>query len=106
METQDKPRILTAQEILDTLSRRRELLQALSVSKIGLFGSYSRGEATADSDVDILVTFKDTTFDNYASLYNFLEDTFERDVDLVIEESLKPALLPYILVDALYATGL
>lgn len=105
METEHDSDALTARRILDTLVQHREFLKALSVRTIGLFGSYSRGEATQDSDIDILVTFDNTTFDNYAKLYNFLEDEFGRDVDLVIARSIRSALRPYILEDVLYATG-
>ena len=45
----------TAGEILEILRRHRGELAEFGVRRIGLFGSYVRGEATPDSDMDILV---------------------------------------------------
>lgn len=59
-----------------------------------------------ESDLDFLVVFEHPTFDNYANLNNLLEDLFGCKVDLVPEGSIKPALLPHILNDVMYATGI
>lgn len=55
-----------------------EKIRGYGVRRIGLFGSYCRGEQTETSDVDILVEFEDDekTFDNYMDLKFFLEDLF------------------------------
>ena len=91
---------------MEVLAQHQAELKSLSVRTIGLFGSYSRGEATANSDIDILVTFNHPSFNKYANLNNFLEDVFGREVDLVLEDSIKPALRPCILKDAIYAAGI
>jgi predicted nucleotidyltransferase len=96
----------TTQEILEVLTRHRDELRSLGVQTIGLFGSYSRGDAGPDSDIDILVTFDKPSFRNYATLNNLLEDIFGCKVDLVPEKSIRPALRPHILKDAIYATGI
>ncbi|MFH1107255.1 MAG: nucleotidyltransferase family protein [Candidatus Micrarchaeota archaeon] len=67
-------------------------LRRLSVSRIGLFGSFAHGNASANSDLDFLVSFKQPTFDNYMDLKELLQNRFGRKVDLVTEESLKPSL--------------
>lgn len=84
-----------------------EKIRGYGVRRIGLFGSYSRGEQTETSDVDILVEFEDDekTFDNYMDLKFFLEDLFGLKVDLVMEGTIKPDLLPYILGSVKYAAG-
>ena len=68
--------------------------QKYGVKKIGVFGSFARGEGRKDSDIDVLVEFKDSfeTFDNYMELKFFLEDLFGRKVDLVTIEALRPQL--------------
>ena len=99
-------RQMTTQEILDMLMQYRIKLRELGVRKIGIFGSYSRGEATTESDLDFLVTLEPVTFDNYMDTWSFLEDLFERKVDLVIERSLKPALRTYVFKDVIYVKGL
>lgn len=103
-----KPQVshLTAQEILDALVQQREELRRLGVLSIGLFGSYSRGEATEQSDMDFLVTLERHTFRDYMGLKNLLEDLFERKVDVVPEENIKPRLRPYIMSEVIYAQGL
>lgn len=96
-------RHLTAQEILDTLAQHREELRGWGVQSIGLFGSYRRGDAKPDSDMDFLVTLERSSFDDYMDLKFFLEDLFESKVDLVPEKDIKPRLRPYIMEDVVYA---
>ncbi len=63
------------------------------VVKAWLFGSFARGEAGDDSDVDILVSFdKDARVSllRRASMMCDLEDLLHRHVDLVNELSLFP----------------
>ncbi|WP_407283210.1 nucleotidyltransferase family protein [Methanolobus sp. WCC1] len=75
------------------------------VEKIGIFGSFARGEAQDKSDVDVLVEFAEgkKTFDNFMELKFYLEELFGRDVDLVIETAIKPRLKDYIMREAVYA---
>ncbi len=98
--------VVTAQQILDVLSLHREELRKLGVRHIGLFGSYSRGEANPDSDMDILVSLDHPSFNDYATLNNFLEELLGHNVDLVLERSIRPVLRPYILRDVIYAEGI
>jgi len=44
-----------------------------------------------------------TTFDNYMDLKFYLEDLFKREVDLVIESSIKPRLKDNIMREVVYA---
>jgi uncharacterized protein len=68
-----------------------ELKDKYSVSYIGIFGSYIRGEQTKDSDLDILVQFDKTPgLLKYIELENYLSDLLEVKVDLVMKSSLKP----------------
>ena len=63
------------------------------IEKAWLFGSYSRGEESAGSDIDILVSFdKDTKISlfKYADIICQLEELLHRKVDLVEEGSLLP----------------
>jgi hypothetical protein len=55
------------------------------VNRIGIFGSFARGEQKHTSDVDILVEFAEgqATFDNFMQLVYFLEELFGRKVDLL-----------------------
>lgn len=89
--------------IIETLDAHRDLLKArFGVVRIGLFGSHAKDAATASSDVDILVALEDPTFDRYMDLKFFLEDAFQKPVDLVMEETVKPALQSRIRLETIY----
>lgn len=63
------------------------------INKAWLFGSYSRGEETEQSDIDILVSFdKDAKISlfKYADIICQLENILNHKVDLVEEGSLLP----------------
>ncbi|WP_416309596.1 nucleotidyltransferase family protein [Spirulina sp. 06S082] len=74
------------------------------VRRCGLFGSFRRGEATENSDIDLLVTFDPElkTFMNFMDLCFFLEDLFECKVDVLTPESLSPYLKDKILAEVEY----
>ena len=93
---------LTPDSIIRTLKENKAQLETFSVSRIGLFGSFSRGEAKTGSDIDFLVEFNIPSFDNYMGLKLYLEDLFQRKVDLVTERGIKPSLI-HIKQEAIYA---
>jgi len=99
---------LTYEAILRKIEENIKEIKKYGVKKIGIFGSYVRKEQDTGSDIDILVEFeKDKkTFDNYIELKFFLEDLFKCKVDLVVRESIKTRLEPYILKSVKYAAGL
>src|SRR5262249_23621093 len=103
---QENP-IMNAEWVLRMLDEHREELRRLGVRRLGLFGSAARNEATDASDLDFLVEFQQKSFDAYMDLKALLEVVFERRVDLVLAETLKPRLRARIVKDVLdYATGL
>jgi predicted nucleotidyltransferase len=79
-------------------------LIAAGVRRLGLFGSFSRGEARPDSDVDVLVGFRPEakTYDNLFEVGEALEEVFHRKIDLVTEEGLSPYVGPTILREVKY----
>ena len=70
-----------------------EYFKTQPVLKAWLFGSYARGEATPESDVDILVEFDHSSpiglFAN-ARMWRELQERIGRQVDLVEEGTLLP----------------
>jgi uncharacterized protein len=94
---------------MDVLALLRQTLPDLKklfgVAKIGIFGSYIRGEERPDSDVDLLVLFRkgEETFDNYMDCKFYLEDLFGCKVDLVMKGAIKKRLKPYIIREVVYA---
>ena len=96
----------TKDEILNFLKQHKEeLANRFSVRRIGLFGSFLRGESGDESDVDILVAMDHPTFDHYMDLKFFLEEHLHRSVDLVLEETVKPRLKPILAREVAYAYG-
>ena len=75
------------------------------VRKVGVFGSFARGEEKEGSDIDVLIELEDRyeTFDNFMDLKFFLEDLFKRKVDLVTVEALRPQLKDNIMREVVYA---
>lgn len=80
-----------------------ELAVRFTVLRIGVFGSFARGTAGPESDVDILVDLKEPTFDNYMDLKFYLEEILDLPVDLVIHDAIKPRLKPIIEQEVVYA---
>jgi hypothetical protein len=77
-----------------------ELAARYGVTRLAVFGSAARGELRPDSDVDVLVEFRESTFDNYMGLKFDLIDLLGRSVDLVTVAALKPRLRERILAEA------
>ncbi|WP_420265944.1 nucleotidyltransferase family protein [Candidatus Magnetominusculus dajiuhuensis] len=75
------------------------------LTSIGVFGSFARGEAKAESDIDVLVEFEEgyVTFNNYAELKFYLEDLLGREVDLVTMNAIRPQMKDVILSEVTYA---
>ena len=78
------------------------LKEKFKVKKIGIFGSYSRGEATLESDVDILVEFFEPLGWEFFDLKEFLEEILSKKVDLVTESGLRPQMKDNILKKVIY----
>ena len=90
-------------QILSLIQKNRPALTRLGVTSLAVFGSVARGEATSESDIDILVTFQDpVTFDRYVDLKIYLEDLLKSSVDLVIADILHPRIKPYVEQDTIY----
>ncbi|MCD6413590.1 MAG: nucleotidyltransferase family protein [Elusimicrobia bacterium] len=88
--------MLTEKEIAEKLGKHREVLKKYGVKKIGLFGSFVRGEQKENSDLDFLVQFDKPDFDNFMDLIFYLEDLFNRKVEIITESGLSPYIRPYI----------
>ena len=80
-------------------------LLALGAQRIGVFGSFARGDGRADSDVDVYVEFDEgkRMYDNFFALHERLEDLLGRRVDLVTDKSLSETKARLILPTVRYA---
>jgi len=65
-------------------------LKPFEPERIGIFGSFARNEDTSESDIDILVKFKNTiSLLDLARIHRELSQILGKNVDLVTESSIK-----------------
>jgi uncharacterized protein len=95
----------TSESILAFLRRHADELRTMGVRKIGLFGSYVRDNQRADSDMDFLFTMDRFTWAGWMDVWNFLEDGFGVEIDLVPEKDLRPEISKQVLSEVQYAEG-
>jgi predicted nucleotidyltransferase len=93
---------MTRDELLALLGQHKPVLaERFGVASLRLFGSFARGTARADSDVDLLVSFDGpATAKRYFGVQFYLEDLIGREVDVVTEDALRPRMRPYVERDA------
>ncbi len=93
-------------DILDYIKRHKpELISQYHLSKIGIFGSFARGEQTPESDIDLIVEFEAGTEDLYQvkqALRKLFEREFHKEVDICRERYIKPYYKKRILQDAIF----
>src|SRR4030042_4807566 len=97
----------TRDQILSFLSQNKKLFrERYHIIRIGLFGSYARGEQNLKSDVDLLVEFEENTQDLY-ELKQQLKEYFRKnlgiEVDICREKYIKPRIKNSILKETVYA---
>ena len=84
----DKQAVLT--KLTDCME---EIRQRFSVQTLAIFGSIARDEAVHNSDVDVLVAFKEKgSFDLFMDLKFYLEELLAAQVDLVTDKALRPQI--------------
>ena len=79
----------------------KEILLQNGVQFAGIFGSRARGDNKSDSDLDILIRFREDnkSLIDLINIQNLLSDEFGITVDLVTEDGMSPYIKPYILKD-------
>ncbi|MEJ5173597.1 MAG: nucleotidyltransferase family protein [Hydrogenothermaceae bacterium] len=92
---------LSKEEIINVLKNLKPILyENFGIEEIALFGSFSREEASSDSDIDILVIkMKEKNGLILAKAKRFLSDYFGREVDIGLYDSLRPYIKHKILKD-------
>ena len=90
-------------EVVDILRTHKPTLeQRFGVTKLALFGSFARDQATEKSDIYILVHFDGpATSKTYFGVQFYIEDLLGREVDLVTDDALRVELRPYVEREAL-----
>ena len=99
--------MITKDTIRAALLENRSLLQQYGIQKLGLFGSYVRGEASENSDIDLLVeTEKGMDLIRIIELEMKLTDILGRKVDLVSIKGLNRHIGPNIIEEAVFVEGI
>jgi len=76
--------LLTHTDIINFLRAEKSFLKSeFGVVNIGLFGSFVKGHQKEDSDIDLLVDFEQPRFDWLAGLQLYLEEKFDRNIEIV-----------------------
>jgi predicted nucleotidyltransferase len=93
----------TLQDIKIKLSHIKPMLEKqFAVSELGLFGSYVRNEQNDQSDLDILVDFKNPIGIEFVDLAELLEKELDLKVDLVSRNGIKPKYFSAIQQEIIY----
>ena len=97
--------MLKESTILSFLKENKDFFQReFHISKLGLFGSYARGDADEESDIDILIDFDDEAdiFEAKLMIKELIQRQFNREADICREKYLKPYVRDEILREAIY----
>lgn len=96
--------MMTKEEILAFLhAHKNELYQKYSVTKLGLFGSYAKGNATHESDVDVVVQLAKPNLLALSALQQELQESLKIHVDVIrLRETMNPFLKDQISQEAIY----
>ena len=104
---------MTTSSIINILKNNNDVLKKHHVNKIGLFGSYARGEEKCGSDIDLLVEFDESAFgvnykgyfDTVTSLSVELCSLLNQNVDLVTVDMLSPHIASEVLKEVKFIEG-
>jgi predicted nucleotidyltransferase len=86
--------MLTSNEIINFLRENKTVFQTrFHCTKVGLFGSFARGEQTEESDIDLIVQYENDVPDLYTNeqeMKDFVSTRFGKKVDVCAEKWVKP----------------
>ncbi len=98
--------MITKENILSFLSNNKNYFkERYHIARIGIFGSYSRNEYSNDSDIDVIIEFDENiehVFDAKYELKEFLQNHFNKSIDLCREKSLNKLFYKKIIEEAIY----
>jgi predicted nucleotidyltransferase len=96
--------VMTTNDVLARLKMFKESRQAeYSLRSLGIFGSFARGQAQEDSDVDVVFETSEPNLFGTSRMKQELEELLARRVDVVrLRERMNPRLKQRILREARY----
>jgi hypothetical protein len=86
------------QEVIKRIEANRDKISKLGISRVGIFGSFIRGEQRKNSDVDLLIEFEpeEKTYRNLLNFAELAESFLGRNVEVLTEKGMSIYLKPYI----------
>ncbi len=100
-------KMITKDTIKKIILENRSLLRQYKVLKLGLFGSYVRGDASESSDIDLLIeTGRGLDLISVIDLELKLSKALDRKVDLVSVRGLNKHIKPYIMKEVEFVEGI
>lgn len=85
--------ISTIDDILVYLkNNKRFLYEGFGVTRMGVFGSFARGQNSLSSDIDMVIELEPKNIHSFMKLKRFLEKELSRKIDMGFENSLKPII--------------
>lgn len=75
-------------KIEEITEKIRPIAENYKIDKICLFGSYARGEAVEESDIDLIVNANQLRGLKFFGFYEDLKEAFQKNVDLITEEQI------------------
>ncbi len=95
--------MLRLQDITTALATHRvALFRKYHLTELGVFGSITRGDNNADSDIDIVIDYEGTMGLEFVDLADELESILRHKVDLVSKKAIRPKLLERIKTELVY----
>lgn len=95
--------MFTLQQILQVLrDHKPELQRKYPISRLGVFGSYARGEATEKSDIDIAVEITGPMGLSFVAMADEIEELFGIKTDVVSLRGISPKYMTYVQKDIVY----
>ena len=98
--------MMNSEEILARLREYEMPLRARGVKHAAVFGSRARGDSRLDSDIDIMIEVDRAAgigVYEYVALKTYIAELFDRPVDVINRDNLKPYIRPAAIADAVYA---
>ncbi|MCB0567774.1 MAG: nucleotidyltransferase family protein [Phaeodactylibacter sp.] len=81
---------------------RSHLFADYPIKELAIFGSFARGEAGEDSDIDIMVEFSQPVGFEIVDLVEELEELLQHKVDIVSKKAIRPNMMPFVEKDLVY----
>lgn len=79
-----------------------EILKQYGIKRISVFGSYARGDATTESDIDLIVEFPESTsLLDHVGMEIELSELLNKKIDILSQNGISPYIKEKILEEAI-----